>query len=52
MAGVGGVLAGVLLTDASDVQRDRAIRLGGLWGFRLGAGLYMLSLVVQVAFKP
>lgn len=33
---------------APEVDRNRAIRWGGLWGFRIGAAFYVLSLLVQV----
>jgi hypothetical protein len=44
MAGAGGVLAGMIQADASQPERDRAIRVGNLWGFRLGALFYAASL--------
>lgn len=34
--------------DAPEADRNRAIRWGGLWGFRIGAAFYVLSLLVQV----
>jgi hypothetical protein len=50
-AGAGGVLAGVIYTGASPVRRNRAISLGGLFGFGIGAAVYLLSLAVQVGFR-
>jgi len=47
--GFGGAIAGVAYSAASNAERDRAIRLGGLLGFLGGAGLYLVSLMVQVA---
>jgi hypothetical protein len=52
LAGAGGVLAGAFYADAPSARRDRAVSLGGLWGFRLGAALYLLSLGVQIVFGP
>jgi hypothetical protein len=51
MAGAAGILVSVLQPEASQIERDRAIRIGNLWGFRLGAGFYVLSLVFQVALE-
>lgn len=48
-AGVGGVLVDLVLAEASDTRRDRGIRLGGLWGFRIGSLFYLASFVVQLA---
>jgi hypothetical protein len=49
-AGAGGVLVGIVHPASSSAKRDCAIRLGGLIGFALGAGLYLLALVVQVTY--
>ena len=46
--GAGGWLMDLLEADAPEGDRNRAIRWGGLWGFRIGAGFYVLSLLVQV----
>jgi len=48
LAGASGVLMGVLLSEAPSAKRDRAIRIGGLWGFRIGALFYSACVVVQV----
>lgn len=48
LAGVVGVLAGFVRAEASNADRDRAIRQGGLHGFRAGALFYALSLFNQV----
>jgi hypothetical protein len=50
IGGAAGVLASLVAADTSQAERDRAIRLGNLWGFRLGAGFYLLSLIFQVAY--
>jgi hypothetical protein len=50
MAGAAGVLASMIQTEASQTDRDRAIRIGNLWGFRLGALFYVVSLIFQIAF--
>jgi len=49
MAGAAGVLASMIQPEASQADRDRAVRVGNLWGFRAGAALYILSLIFQVA---
>jgi hypothetical protein len=36
MAGAAGVLASMVQADASQVERDRAIRTGNLWGLSPG----------------
>jgi hypothetical protein len=48
MAGAWGVLAEVIYTDSSSAQRDQAIRKGGVYGFRFGVVIYVLSLLVQL----
>jgi hypothetical protein len=48
LAGAGGVVASVLCANASEPRRDEAIRGAGLWGLRLGALFYLLSLLEQV----
>jgi hypothetical protein len=48
-AGAAGVLVSMVHTDASQADRDRAIRVGNLWGFRLGGLFYLVSLIFQVA---
>jgi hypothetical protein len=49
MAGAGGVLTGALYAGDSKVGRDEAIRNGGLWGFRLGVLVYVLSFLNQLS---
>lgn len=49
VAGAFGVLANVIFSEAPQQQRERAIRLGGVYGFQFGAVIYVLSLIVQVA---
>jgi hypothetical protein len=49
VAGAFGVLAGVLYAEAPQAHRDRAVSRGGIWGFRVGAMFYVVSLLVQVA---
>jgi hypothetical protein len=51
VAGALGVLAGVFRGDVAPELRDRAIHRGGIWGFRLGAGIYALSAIVQLGFR-
>jgi hypothetical protein len=51
VAGAFGVLAAVIRGDIAPELRDRAIHRGGIWGFRLGAGIYVLSAVVQLGFR-
>jgi hypothetical protein len=46
--GAGGWLMDLVKVGAPEVDRNRAIRWGGLWGFRIGAGFYVLSLLVQI----
>ncbi len=50
VAGGFGVLADVVNADAPQEQRDRAIRRGGIWGFRIGAFFYAISLLEQLLF--
>lgn len=50
LAGAGGVLASVIYADANEDRRDRAIRSGGIAGFWVGAGIYLISLLAQVSF--
>jgi hypothetical protein len=47
-AGMGGALAGFVFLSSAKPKRERAMRTWGLIGFALGAGLYLLALVVQV----
>jgi hypothetical protein len=46
--GAGGWVMDLVEADAPEAERNRAIRWGGLWGFRIGAAFYVLSLLVQV----
>jgi hypothetical protein len=48
LAGAAGVLAGVIHADASADLRDGKIRRAGQIGFWWGAGIYAISLAVQV----
>jgi hypothetical protein len=50
-AGAGGALMGFAQAHAPEAQRNRAIQCGALWGFRLGAFLYIVSLFAQVVSK-
>jgi hypothetical protein len=52
MAGAAGVFVSMVQTDAPQTDRDRAIRIGNLWGFRLSALFYVVSLIFQIAFGP
>ena len=52
LAGAGSILAGVVYAEAPQAQRDRAINRAGIRGFRLGAAIYALSLLVQVMSGP
>jgi hypothetical protein len=49
LAGAFGVLAGVVVDEADPDKRDRAIRRGGIVGFRTGIVLYLVSLLVQLS---
>jgi hypothetical protein len=48
-AGAGGFVMEIIYAKAPEARRDRAIRRGGLAGFRIGAGFYALSLLAQVS---
>jgi hypothetical protein len=50
VAGGFGLLADVIYAEAPQARRDRAIRRSGAWGFRVGAFVYSLSLLVQLLF--
>jgi hypothetical protein len=50
LAGAFGVAAGAWHADAPREKRDKAVAMGGAWGFRVGALLYALALVNQVTF--
>jgi hypothetical protein len=47
-AGVGGVLMGVLFARSPPPRRERAINLGGFWGFAIGSLAYVVALLAQV----
>jgi hypothetical protein len=49
MAGGGGVFAGVVYSLAAHEKREHAVKLGGLAGFCLGALLYCIALLNQIA---
>jgi len=48
-AAAGGVLAGMIFVRSAPARRERAMRWGGLAGFGLGAVVYLVALLVQVA---
>jgi hypothetical protein len=48
-AGMGGFLAGLLFSVKP--KRERAMRIWGMFGFALGAGLYLLALAVQLVSR-
>jgi hypothetical protein len=48
MAGACGVLVGLAHTVSPPAKRDKAIRMGGLIGFLLGAVFYLLALLAQL----
>jgi Na+/proline symporter len=48
LAVAGSVLAGVVCSKAPRSRRDDAIHRGGLWGFYIGAALYLLALLNQL----
>jgi hypothetical protein len=48
-AGAGGFVMEIVYAKAPEARRDRAIRWGGLLGFRIGAGFYALSLLAQLS---
>jgi hypothetical protein len=49
-AGAGALLVGIVHTASPPEKRDRAIRVGGLVGFMVGAAFYLFVLVIQVFF--
>jgi hypothetical protein len=48
-AGAGGVLAGIAFFAAAPPRQERAMKIGSLVGFALGAGAYLLALVIQLS---
>jgi hypothetical protein len=48
-AGAGGVLGGMAGVWCSPNSKERAISVGSVLGFCIGAGFYAVSLLVQVA---
>jgi hypothetical protein len=50
-AGFGGILASVLHSRSSPVDRDEVIHEWGRFGFIIGAVFYLSSLFVQVGFS-
>lgn len=46
--GAGGWIMDLTAVGAPEGDRNRAVRLGGLWGFRIGATFYAFSLLIQV----
>jgi hypothetical protein len=51
MAGAAGVLAGIVYTASPPEKRDRAIAMGSLIGFGIGAVVYLLAFIVQVGSR-
>jgi hypothetical protein len=49
VAGAGGVLGGMAGVCCSPKNKERAISLGSVLGFCVGAGFYAVALLVQVA---
>jgi hypothetical protein len=48
-AGAGGVLGGMVGVCCSPKSKERAISVGSVIGFCVGAGFYAIALVIQVA---
>ncbi|HEX7278540.1 MAG TPA: hypothetical protein VF255_02845 [Solirubrobacterales bacterium] len=48
VAGAGGMLGGLFQVCSTSAKRERAIAWGGVIGFCLAAGIYCLSLLVQL----
>lgn len=49
-AGAGGVLADLKHAEGGGSARDEAVRKGGIRGFRVGAGFYVLAVINQLTF--
>jgi hypothetical protein len=49
LVGAGGTLGGISKFGAPSAERERAISWGSLIGFYIGAGIYVLLLLIQVA---
>ena len=47
-AGAGAVLGEVFRFGSSTTRRDRAVRLGSLVGFGIGAAVYLLALLAEI----
>ncbi|HEX3173226.1 MAG TPA: hypothetical protein VHQ43_03285 [Solirubrobacterales bacterium] len=47
-AAIGSVLAGVAFSLTTQEKRERAIKLGGLFGFCAGSAFFVVSLLVQL----
>lgn len=48
LAGACGLLGGLFRFGAPPRERERAVSWGSLVGFCIGAGLYMLLLLIQI----
>jgi hypothetical protein len=51
LAGAGGVLASIFCAGSPQAKHDRWVRRGGVIGFGVGFALYLIAVVVQVAFS-
>jgi hypothetical protein len=45
------MLADALVAEVPRRRHDRVVRRFGVFGFRIGVGLYLLSLLVQLIFS-
>lgn len=52
VAGAGGVLGGMVGVCSSSKSKERAISVGSGIGLCIGAGVYAVALVIQVASGP
>lgn len=49
-AGFGTIAAGVIFALSSQAKRERAMGIGGLLGFAIGSGIYLIALGNEVIF--
>jgi hypothetical protein len=49
VAGAGGALGGMVGVCCSPKHKERAISVGNVFGLCVGAGLYAIALLIQVA---
>jgi hypothetical protein len=49
VAGAGGVLGGMVGVCCSPENKERAVSVGSVIGLCIGAGIYAVALVIQVA---